>query len=136
MLPGLGWSAGDVIKIIEVSTTLYSAFRDGYKNSENQVQLLVKEFMRFHEFLQKLAQLLRKYERPLPFGYEDFEKTMKDCVNFLQPYADALIDRKKSIPKAFYTVKFTTAEKNVERLRKQVDGHVQSLSLYISYLQL
>src|SRR2546423_7933487 len=73
MLPGLGWSAGDVIKIIEVSTTLYSAFRDGYKNSENQVQLLVKEFMRFHEFLQKLAQLLRKYERPLPFGYEDFE---------------------------------------------------------------
>ena len=136
MLPGLGLSAGDVIKLLEVSAQIYSAFRDASKNSPNQVQLLVKEFKRFHEFLGLLAQLLKKYGRPLPFGYEDFQKTLEDCQKFLQPYADALIDRKKSVPYVWQTLKFANEKEDVDRLRKQVDGHVQSLNLYIGYLQL
>lgn len=62
--------------------------------------------------------------------------TLEDCQRFLQPYADALIDRKKSVPYVWHTIKFTNEKEDVDRLRKQVGGHVQSLNLYIGYLRL
>ncbi|OCK82251.1 hypothetical protein K432DRAFT_229778 [Lepidopterella palustris CBS 459.81] len=134
--PGFGWSPGDLVKLIELSTRVYSALADAQKNSSNQVKLLVKEFNRFHEFLKALSRLLERYGRPLPFGSDDFKETLKECEKFIQPYADALIDRRPSITYAYHAVKFVSEDKDVERLRKQVDGHVQSLKLYIGYLTL
>lgn len=131
----IGWSVGDIIKLVEVSAKVYAAFQDARQNSSRQVQILVDEFTRFHQFLVQLKQLLDKYHKPL-LGYEGFKETLKECEEFLKPYSDRLIDRKKSIAKGWATIKFVWEDKDVERLRKQVAGHVQSLQLYINFLTL
>jgi hypothetical protein len=135
MLPP-GCSVGDIIKIVEISTTIYRAFQDAHQNSSRQVQILASEFKRFHEFLIQLKQLLDRHGKPLPFGYDGFLETLAECEKFLGPYCDRLIDRKRSMQKMWSTVKFGFDDKDVDRLRKQVAGHVQSLQLSIQFLNL
>jgi hypothetical protein len=134
--PGFGWSAGDIIKLIEVSVKIYAAFQDANKNSSKQTRILVDEFTRFHKFLLLLKDLLEKYGKPLPFGYDEFRETLRECESFIKPYADSLLDRGKGFKKAWKTIAFTWNDKDVDRLRKQVTGHVQSLNLIINYLTL
>lgn len=150
-----GFSPGDVIKLLEISTRVYIAFKgtlrsaasptvlqnvnsdtDANENSEAQVEALVREFTAFHQCLVELGELMKEYGKPLPFPCKDFEVTLEKCEKSLEPYAENLVDKKMGIKKIIYTVKYMGKEKEIEGLRKQITGHYQALHMCISFLQL
>ncbi|KAH7341180.1 hypothetical protein BKA66DRAFT_580388 [Pyrenochaeta sp. MPI-SDFR-AT-0127] len=131
-----GFSPSDVIKLLEVSTRLYIAFKDANENSEAQVEGLVREFTTFHQCLEELGKLMKEYGKPLPFPCKDFEVTLEKCEKSLEPYAENLVDKKMGMKKILYTIKYMGKEKEIEGLRKQITGHYQALHMCISFLQL
>ncbi|KAF1845614.1 uncharacterized protein K460DRAFT_111668 [Cucurbitaria berberidis CBS 394.84] len=131
-----GFSPSDVIKLLEVSTRVYIAFKDANENSEAQVEALVREFTTFHQCLTELDELMKEYGKPLPFPCKDFEVTLEKCERSLEPYAENLVDKKMGIRKFLYTIKYMGKEKEIEGLRKQISGHYQALHMCISFLQL
>ncbi|KAI2482801.1 hypothetical protein Ptr902_05118 [Pyrenophora tritici-repentis] len=131
-----GCSPSDVLKLLEISTRVYLAFKDANENSEAQVTALVKEFTTFHCCLTELGELMRQYGQPMPFPVKDFETTLKRCEITLDPYADHLVDKKMGIRKVLYTVRYMGMEKEIDGLRKQITGHYQALHMCISFLQL
>jgi hypothetical protein len=134
--PGFGWSAGDIVKLIEASVVIYQAFNDARKNSSRQFQLLTDEFKRFHVCLELLRHLLEEHNKNLYFGYEQFEATLKECEDFLQKYA-VLGDRPFSFAKFVRTIEWTIDEKRtINRLRTAVHGHAHVIDLYVGYMNL
>jgi hypothetical protein len=153
-----GVSPSDVIKLVEFSTRLYVAFKgtnsnqpcqtqstgttcsrftDANDNSEAQVEGLVREFSTFHHCLVELEELMKEYGKPLPFPYLDFKETLQRCEKALKPYASHLVDNKKMTLKKFtYTIKYIGKEKEIDGLRKQITGHYQALQMCTSFLQL
>lgn len=137
MVPaGFGWSAGDIIKLIEVSVVVYQAFNDARKNSSRQFQLLSDEFGRFHTCLELLQNLLEEHTKKLYFGYDQFKTTLEECQEFLQKYS-VLGDRRNSVVKFFKTIGWTTEEKGtINRLMTAVHGHAHVIGLYTGYMTL
>ncbi|ORY11458.1 hypothetical protein BCR34DRAFT_538353 [Clohesyomyces aquaticus] len=132
-----GVSPSDVIKLVEFSSRLYIAFKDANDNSESQVEALIKEFSTFHHCLCQLDELMREYGKPLPFPYLDFKETLQKCQQTLKPYSDHLVDNRKMTLKRFgYTIRYIGKETEFDRLRKQITGHYQALQMCISFLQL
>ncbi|KAF7674301.1 hypothetical protein GT037_008067 [Alternaria burnsii] len=131
-----GCSPSDVLKLLEISTRVYLAFKDANENSEAQVSGLVKEFTTFHTCLEQLGELMKQYGQPMPFPVKDFEDTLKKCEKTLEPYADHLVDRKMSVKKFIFTIRYIGMEKEIDGLRKQISGHYQALNMCISFLQL
>ncbi|KAF2758083.1 hypothetical protein EJ05DRAFT_376600 [Pseudovirgaria hyperparasitica] len=131
-----GWSVTDVVKLVELSAKVYMAFNDASKNSTVQVQALVRELKNFNTSLSLLQNLLEKYGKCVPLVFADFEKTLKECETFIKPYVDALIDRGKSVNKGYHTIAFAWKDKDVERFRAQIHGHVQALLIHTQYLNL
>ena len=80
---------------------------------------------------------MQEYGNPLPFPYFDFQETLQRCSKTLEPYANHLIDNPRaSFKKVYYTIKYIGKEKEIENLRKQINGHWQALQMCISFLQL
>ena len=80
---------------------------------------------------------MNEYGKPLPFPYLDFKETLQKCDKTLKPYATNLVDSKKMTVKKFtYTIKYIGKEKEIDGLRKQINGHCQALQMCISFLQL
>ncbi|KAF1836805.1 hypothetical protein BDW02DRAFT_208749 [Decorospora gaudefroyi] len=131
-----GCSPADVLKLLEFSTRVYLAFKDANENSEAQVQGLVKEFTTFHVCLTQLGELMKEYGLPMPFPCKDFEATLERCEKTLEPYAEHLVDRKMGVKKFIYTIRYMGMEKEIEGLRKQIQGHYEALNMCISFLQL
>ncbi|EFQ94213.1 hypothetical protein PTT_08183 [Pyrenophora teres f. teres 0-1] len=131
-----GCSPSDVLKVLEISTRIYLAFKDANENSEAQVAGLVKEFTTFHGCLTELGELMRQYGQPMPFPVKDFETTLRRCEKTLDPYADHLVDKKMGFRKVVYTIRYMGMEKEIDGLRKQITGHYQALHMCISFLQL
>ncbi|KAF3005978.1 hypothetical protein E8E13_010369 [Curvularia kusanoi] len=131
-----GFSPSDVVKLLEVSTRVYLAFKDANENSEVQVEGLVREFTGFHHCLEELDELMKEYGKPLPFPFEDFRDTIERCEKTIKPYAENLIDKKMNFSKIVYTIKYMGKEKEIDGLRKQIAGHYQALQMCISFLQL
>lgn len=149
-----GFSPSDVVKLVEVSTRVYLAFKgmmcpllsericsltfneDANENSEAQVGGLVREFTAFHQCLIELDDLMREYGKPLPFPFDDFKDTIERCEKSIKPYAENLIDKKMNLSKMVYTIKYMGKEKEIDGLRKQISGHYQALQMCISFLQL
>ncbi|KNG49266.1 mfs phs inorganic phosphate transporter [Stemphylium lycopersici] len=131
-----GCSPSDVLKLLEISTRVYLAFKDANENSEAQVAGLVKEFTSFHGCLIQLGDLMKQYGQPMPFPVKDFEATLKRCEKTLDPYADNLVDKKMGVKKIFFTIRYMGMEKEIDGLRKQITGHYQALHMCISFLQL
>ncbi|KAF1968420.1 hypothetical protein BU23DRAFT_602165 [Bimuria novae-zelandiae CBS 107.79] len=131
-----GFSLSDVAKLVQVSTRVYLAFKDANDNSETQVSGLVREFSTFHHCLLDLSELMKEYGKPLPFPYLDFQETLKRCEETIEPYASHLVDRKMSMKKFVYTIRYIGKEKEIAGLRTVVMGHWQSLQMCISFLQL
>ncbi|KAF2854486.1 hypothetical protein T440DRAFT_415733 [Plenodomus tracheiphilus IPT5] len=131
-----GFSPSDVIKLLEVSTRVYLAFKDANENSEAQVTGLVREFTTFHACLTELGDLMKAYGKPLPFPCSEFKATLERCEKTLEPYAEHLVDKKMGFKKMVYTVRYMGMEKEIDGLRKQITGHYQALHMCISFLQL
>lgn len=152
-----GFSPTDVINLVQYSTRLYMAFKgslkstpaikpkgkhllsneiDANENSETQVTDLVREFNNFHECLQELSELMQEYGKPIPFSYLEFEDTLSRCEKTLEPYKDNLVDRKMSVKKFIYTIKYIGKEKEIDMLRSLIRGQVQALQLRINFLQM
>ncbi|KAF2181551.1 hypothetical protein K469DRAFT_740775 [Zopfia rhizophila CBS 207.26] len=133
----IGLSPSDIIKLVEISTRIYIAFKDANDNSESQVEGLVKEFSTFHHCLLQLEELMKEYDKPLPFPYLDFKETLERCQKTIKPYAEHLVDNKRMTAKKFsYTIRYIGKETEIDRLRKQITGHYQALQMCISFLQL
>jgi hypothetical protein len=114
-----------------------SHLTDANDNSEAQVEGLVREFSTFHHCLVELEELMKEYGKPLPFPYLDFKETLQRCEKALKPYASHLVDNKKMTLKKFtYTIKYIGKEKEIDGLRKQITGHYQALQMCTSFLQL
>ena len=136
MIPAaFGWSSGDLFILVQTSVQIYNAFNDARKNSTRQFQLLTDEFGRFQTFLCLLHDLLQKHNRPLYFGYDQFKRTLEECDEFLQKYS-SLADRRPSVSKIIRVVVWTTEDRTIDRLRKDVTGHAHVLGLYTNYLNL
>lgn len=137
MLPaGFGWSAGDIIKLIEISIVVYKAFNDARKNSSRQFQLLTEEFGRFHTCLELLHALLKEHDKKLYFGHDQFKGTLEECHEFLLKYL-VLGDRRNSVVKFLKTIGWTTEEKStINRLITAVHGHAHVIGLYTGYMTL
>ncbi|KAI8936077.1 hypothetical protein NX059_007576 [Plenodomus lindquistii] len=131
-----GFSPSDIIKLLEVSTRVYLAFKDANENSEAQVTGLVREFATFHVCLIELGDLMKAYGKPLPFPCAEFKATLERCEQTLEPYAEHLVDKKMGFKKMIYTVRYMGMEKEIDGLRKQITGHYQALNMCISFLQL
>jgi hypothetical protein len=111
-------------------------YTDANENSEAQVAGLVKEFTTFHACLIELGELMKQYGQPMPFPCKDFEETLKRCDKTLNPYADHLVDKKMTVKKFIFTIRYIGMEKEIDGLRKQITGHYQALHMCISFLQL
>ncbi|KAH8731554.1 hypothetical protein GQ44DRAFT_671543 [Phaeosphaeriaceae sp. PMI808] len=135
-MTSFGFSPSDVIKLVEISTRVYIAFKDANENSEAQVESLVREFQAFAQCLLNLDELMKEFGKPLPFPVEDFRKTLSKCEASLKPYKEHLVDKKMSFPKIVWTIKYIGKEKELDNLRKQITGHYQALNMCISFLQL
>jgi adenylate kinase family enzyme len=137
MLPvGFGWSAGDMIKLIEVSIVVYQAFQDARKNSSRRFQLLTDEFGRFHTCLRLLHDLLEEHNKKLYFGHDQFKATLEECQEFLQKYS-VLGERRSSVAKFLKTIGWTMEEKGtINRLLMAVHGHAHVIDLYTGYMNL
>jgi len=131
-----GFSPTDVINLVQLSTRVYNAFKDANDNSERQVAGLVREFTNFHGCLLQLSGLMQEYGKPLPFPYLDFQQTLKRCQETMEPYASHLVDRKMSMKKALYIIKYIGKETEIENLRTELNGHYQALQMCTSFLQL
>ncbi|KAJ4298237.1 hypothetical protein N0V90_006136 [Kalmusia sp. IMI 367209] len=131
-----GFSPSDVVKLVQVSTRVYLAFKDANDNSETQVSGLVREFSSFHQCLLELSELMKEYGKPLPFPYLDFQETLKRCEETIEPYANHLVDRKMSVRKFVYTIRYIGKEKEISNLRTVIMGHYQAIQMCISFLQL
>lgn len=105
-------------------------------NSEAQVAGLVREFTNFHQCLLELSELMQEYGKKLPFPYLDFQETLKRCQDTIEPYANHLVDRRMSMKKALYIIKYIGKESEIENLRNTITGHYQALQMCISFLQL
>lgn len=79
---------------------------------------------------------MKDYGKPLPFPYIDFQDTLQKCEKTLKPYATHLVDNKMNVKKFMYTIKYIGKEKEIDGLRKQINGHYQALQMCISFLQL
>lgn len=80
---------------------------------------------------------MTEYGKPLPFPYLDFQETLQRCEKSLKPYANHLVDSKKmTVRKITYTIRYIGKEKEIDGLRKQINGHYQALQMCISFLQL
>ena len=135
-MPAFGWSAGDIVKLLEASYVIYQAFNDARKNSSRQFQLLSDEFARFHTCLELLHSLLKKHGKNLYFGHDQFKATLEECQEFLSKYS-VLGDRRNSVVKFFKTIGWTTEEKGtISRLVMAVHGHAHVIGLYTGYLTL
>ncbi|KAI4678330.1 uncharacterized protein J4E88_006851 [Alternaria novae-zelandiae] len=66
----------------------------------------------------------------------DFEDTLKKCEKTLEPYAEHLVDKKMTVKKFIFTIRYIGMEKEIDGLRKQISGHYQALNMCISFLQL
>jgi hypothetical protein len=133
---GFGWSAGDIVKLIEFSVTIYQAFNDSRKNSSRQFQLLCDEFGRFHTCLELLRDLLEEHNKKLYFGHDEFKATLKECNEFLQKYT-VLGERRRSVSKFLKTIEWTTEDKGtINRLLTAVRGHAHVIGLYTGYMTL
>ena len=127
-----GMSPSDVIKLVEFSTRIYVAFKDANDNSEAQVEGLVREFSTFHHCLVELEDLMKEYGKKLPFPYLDFKETLQRCEKTIKPYANHLVDNKRMTVKKFtYTIRYIGLEKEIDNLRKQINGHYQALQMCI-----
>jgi hypothetical protein len=136
MVEAFGWSAGDVIKLIEISVVVYQAFNDARKNSSRQFQLLTNEFGRFKTCLELLHNLLQEHNQKLYFGHDQFKATLEECQEFLLKYS-VLGERRNSVVKFFRTIGWTTEEKGtINRLVTAVHGHAHVIGLYIGYMTL
>jgi adenylate kinase family enzyme len=137
MVPaGLGWSVGDIIKLVEVSLVVYQAFNDARTNSSRQFQLLTDEFGRFHTCLELLHNVLEEHNKRLYFGHEHFKATLQECQDFLAKYS-VLGDRRNSFVRFIKTIGWTTEERGtINRLRTAVHGHAHVIGLYIGYMTL
>ncbi|KAI4608528.1 hypothetical protein J4E80_009152 [Alternaria sp. BMP 0032] len=93
-----GCSPSDVLKLLEISTRVYLAFK--------------------------------------AFPVQDFEDTLKKCEKTLEPYAEHLVDKKMTVKKFIFTIRYIGMEKEIDGLRKQISGHYQALNMCISFLQL
>ncbi|OAL53391.1 hypothetical protein IQ07DRAFT_562218 [Pyrenochaeta sp. DS3sAY3a] len=131
-----GFSPSDVIKLLEISTRVYIAFKDANDNSEAQVEGLIREFKAFAQCLIDLDELMKEFGKPLPFPVEDFKKTLQKCEAGLKPYEENLVDKKMGITKIVWTIKYIGKEKELDGLRKQITGHYQALHMCLSFLQL
>ncbi|KAK7181800.1 hypothetical protein DPSP01_012521 [Paraphaeosphaeria sporulosa] len=131
-----GFSPSDVVKLVQVSTRVYLAFKDANDNSETQVSGLVREFSSFHQCLLELSELMNEYGKPLPFPYLDFQETLQRCEETIEPYANHLVDRKMSMKKFVYTIRYIGKEKEIANLRTVIMGHYQALQMCTSFLQL
>lgn len=148
-----GFSPSDVVKLVELSTRVYVAFKgmlehleplstlaktsaDANESSEAQVEGLVREFGAFHRCLVELDELMREYGKPLPFPFDDFKNTIERCEKSIKPYAENLVEKKMTFTKIVYTIKYIGKEKEIDGLRKQISGHYQALQMCISFLQL
>ncbi|PVH95352.1 hypothetical protein DM02DRAFT_690958 [Periconia macrospinosa] len=132
-----GYSISEFIKLVQFSARIYVAFNvDANDSSQAQVEGLVREFAAFHHCLEELAELMKDYGKPLPFSYGDFKETLKRCEETIEPYKANLIDRKMSIKKFLYTIKYIGKEKEIDNLRHQINGHFQSIQLCIQFLHL
>lgn len=109
---------------------------DAHDNSESQCAGLVREFSSFHHCLLELSELMKDYGKPLPFPYLDFQETLKRCEETIEPYANHLVDRKMSVKKALYVIRYIGKEKEISNLRTVINGHYQALQMCISFLQL
>ena len=79
---------------------------------------------------------MKEYGKPLPFPYLDFKETLKRCEETIEPYANHLVDRKMSMKKFVYTIRYIGKEKEIANLRTVIMGHYQALQMCISFLQL
>ncbi|KAF2448298.1 hypothetical protein P171DRAFT_352782 [Karstenula rhodostoma CBS 690.94] len=131
-----GFSPSDVVKLVQVSTRVYLAFKDANDNSETQVSGLVREFTSFHHCLLELSELMKEYGKPLPFPYLDFQETLQRCEETIEPYANHLVDRKMSMKKFVYTIRYIGKEKEISNLRTVIMGHYQALQMCTAFLQL
>jgi hypothetical protein len=96
----------------------------------------VREFTSFHQCLLELSELMKEYGKSLPFPYLDFQETLKRCEETIEPYANHLVDRKMSVRKFVYTIRYIGKEKEISNLRTVIMGHYQALQMCISFLQL
>ena len=79
---------------------------------------------------------MKEYGKRLPFSNAGFKETLERCQKTLEPYSTHLVDNKKmTVKKAYYTVKYIGKEKEIDNLRKQIAGHYSALQLRISFLQ-
>ncbi|KAJ4347454.1 hypothetical protein N0V95_005416 [Ascochyta clinopodiicola] len=131
-----GISPSDILKLLEISTKVYIAFKNANENSEAQVEGLVRELETFNRSLNDLRELMIEYGRPLPLPYQEFRETVQKCDTCIQSFVDKLIDKKMGFTKVMYTFKYMGKEKEIDGLRKQISLHCQSLQLCISSLQL
>jgi hypothetical protein len=149
-----GFSPSDVVKLLEISTRVYVAFKgmslpgrrsivqqahhqpDANENSEAQVESLVREFQAFAQCLLDLDKLMKEFGKPLPFPVEDFKKTLDRCEASLKPYKENLVDKRMSATKVFWTIKYIGKQNEIENLRKQITGHYQALHFCLMFIQL
>lgn len=72
----------------------------------------------------------------MPFPFLDFKETLERCQETLEPYSTHLVDRRMSVKKIYYTVRYIGKEKEIEGLRQQISGNYQALQMCINFLQL
>ena len=112
-------------------------YKDANENSETQVAGLVKEFNTFHKCLAELGELMKEYGQPMPFSCKDFEATLERCEKTLEPYCKNLVDnRRMTVKKFIFTIRYIGMEKEIDGLRKQITGHCQALHMSLAYMQL
>ncbi|KAI4951477.1 hypothetical protein J4E91_004187 [Alternaria rosae] len=67
--------------------------------------------------------------RYVTFPVKDFEDTLKKCEKTLEPYAEHLVDKKMTVKKFIFTIRYIGMEKEIDGLRKQISGHYQALNM-------
>ncbi|KAH7073140.1 hypothetical protein BKA63DRAFT_473619 [Paraphoma chrysanthemicola] len=131
-----GFSPADVVKLVEISTRVYIAFKDANENSEAQVEGLVREFQTFAQCLLELDELMKDFGKPLPFPVENFKNTLAKCEASLRPYQENLVDKRMGFSKIVWTIKYIGKQNELEGLRRQITGHFQALNMCLSALHL
>ena len=125
-----GYSVGDFITAADKSFQLFQAVIDSRKNAPRQVQLLAAEFDQFGNRLKDLHRILTQYGQSSYVGLQASDRTLEECQEFVQRYA-ALNDKgANKLKRGFQFARWTTEDKNVNRLRAQVTGHIQDMVLF------
>lgn len=131
-----GYSVGDIILLAEKSYKLYQAVNDGRKNASRQARLLAEEFKRFSCRLADLERVLTQYGRSSYVGMQAFAATLEECEEFVQKYSSLNDDSARALKRGYRIGTWTIEEKNIERLRTQVAGHVQDIILFENSLMM